>query len=76
MKCDSDFLGRDTFREKRNNQSQILVLVPRGGVNLSWPFNVLARPTFPNPPIESQWVFSRLSTKYNAARLTHMRTSV
>jgi putative tryptophan/tyrosine transport system substrate-binding protein len=42
------------FQEKtEQNQNQILLLVPRGGVRLFAVFNSLACPTFANRPIES-----------------------
>ena len=69
------FLGMGLFQEKtKRNQSRIFVLVPRGGVRLFSVFNGLACPTFANRPIESQWIFLRLSHRFSAA--SHVRFSL
>ena len=75
------FLGMGLFQEKtKRNQSRIFVLVPRGGVRLFSVFNGLACPTFANRPIESQWIFLRLSHRFSAASHVrfspHKRTSI
>jgi hypothetical protein len=43
----------------------------KGGVRLFAVFNGLACPTFANRPIESQWIFLRLSHRFSAA--SHVR---
>jgi hypothetical protein len=48
--------------------------VPRGGVRLFAVFNGSACPTFANRPIESQWIFLRLSHQFSAA--SHVRFSL
>jgi hypothetical protein len=63
------------FQEKtEQNQKRIFALVPRRGANQTRLVNSLSCPTFANGPIESQWVFSRLSHRFSAA--LHVRFSL
>ena len=75
------FLGWDFFRKKRNGiKAEFLCWCPGAASELFTVFNGLACPTFANRPIESQWIFLRLSHRFSAASHVrfspHKRTSI